>query len=276
MRDPLRHGGFLTPGPSRVDDEWSPLRAFTDARIALGRAGESLPTCAHLEFQLAHARARDAVHLPLDENRLQAELAERFTTVLAVRSAAPDRLTYLRRPDLGRRLDPAAQQHLEALDVPPSDVVIMVGDGLSARAVNEHALAFVDAVREELSDWNIGTCVVVRHARVAITDPIGLALHARIGVMILGERPGLSAADSLGIYVTWQPRLGRTDAERNCISNVRPGGQSPATAAHRLGYLLHEMRRLGTGGVGLKDQSRVIEGSPTLAGRPPNLLLGGG
>jgi ethanolamine ammonia-lyase small subunit len=276
VKDLLGNRALFTPGHPLVDDEWSPLRAFTDARIALGRAGESLPTRAHLEFQLAHARARDAVHLPLDESRLQDELAARFTTVLAVRSAAPDRLTYLRRPDLGRSLDPAAQQRLQALDVTPSDVVIMVGDGLSARAVNEHALAFVDAVREELSDWNVGPCVLVRHARVAITDPIGLALHARIGVMILGERPGLSAADSLGIYVTWQPRLGRTDAERNCISNVRPGGQSPATAAHRLGYLLHEMRRLGTGGIGLKDQSRVIEGSAALAGRSPNLLLGGG
>jgi len=262
------------PGHARVDDEWASLRAFTDARIALGRAGESLPTRAHLDFQLAHARARDAVHLPLDESRLKDELASRFATVAGVRSAAPDRLSYLRRPDLGRRLDPAAQDRLEALAAPPSDVVIIVGDGLSARAVNDHALAFIDALQAELSDWSIGPCVLVRHARVAITDPIGVALHARIGVIILGERPGLSAADSLGIYVTWQPQHGRTDAERNCISNVRPGGQLPAAAAHRLGYLLGEMRRLGTGGIGLKDQSRVIEGSAASVGRQPGLLLG--
>jgi ethanolamine ammonia-lyase small subunit len=276
MSDSLRQRA--TPGsrPSRVDDEWGPLRAFTDARIALGRAGESLPTRAHLEFQLAHARARDAVHLPLDESRLKDELAERFATVMTVHSAAPDRLSYLRRPDLGRRLDPAAQRRLDALAAPASDVVIIVGDGLSARAVNEHALAFVDALQEELSGWSIGPCVLVRHARVAITDPIGMVLHAQMGVIVLGERPGLSAADSLGVYVTWQPKPGRTDAERNCISNVRPGGQSPAAAAHRLGYLLREMRRRGTGGIGLKDQSRVIEGSVAPVGRQPNLLLGGG
>ncbi len=274
MNDSVRHKAAPLPGPSRVDDEWSPLRAFTDARIALGRAGESLPTRAHLEFQLAHARARDAVHLALDESRLKVELGKRFPTVVDVCSAAPDRLSYLRRPDLGRCIDPAAQHRLEMLAAPPSDVVIIVGDGLSARAVNDHALAFVDALQEELSGWSVGPCVLVRHARVAITDPIGMALNARIGVMILGERPGLSAADSLGIYVTWQPKPGRTDAERNCISNVRPGGQSPAAAAHRLGYLLREMRRQGMGGIAVKDQSRVIDGSVASVGTQPGLLLG--
>lgn len=264
---PVSGAQAQAPSSTVTPDQWQELRAWTEARIALGRAGESLPTQPHLDLRLAHARARDAVHLPLAVNSITAGLQQRFADVLALHSAASDRWSYLRRPDLGRTLDEDSWQRLQSWPQRGHDLVIVVGDGLSARAVHEHLFTLLDALLPLLSDWRLGPAVLVQQARVAVMDPIGAALSADAALIILGERPGLSAADSLGLYLTWKPQPGRSDAERNCISNVRPGGQAPATAAHRLAYLLAAMRRLQQSGVALKDESRVLEDrvSPTLS-----------
>lgn len=266
------------PAPAAGDvltaDAWQTLRRLTAARIALGRAGVSLPTAAHLAFQLDHARARDAVHLPLDRELLHAPLAAATgVEVLDLHSAAPDRLEYLQRPDLGRRLANASHAVLAArAPAAGVDVVFVVADGLSARAVHEHAAALLAALRPWLTDWTLGPLALVGQGRVAIGDEIGAALAARLVVVLIGERPGLSSPDSLGVYLTWAPHPGRSDAERNCISNVRPAGLPYAAAAHRLAHLMNESRRRGLSGVELKDDSEV----PTLAGGSGNFLLGAG
>lgn len=253
--------GDLTPSPIAPPDPWHALRAHTPARIALGRAGSSLPTRAHLEFQLAHARARDAVHDALDVPALVAALAAMGLETVAVRSAAPDRAVYLQRPDLGRRLDPDARDRLVALraDLPP-DAAIVVADGLSARAAQSHAALVLAALVPKLVDegWHLAPVVVAEQARVALGDEIGAALGARLVVVLLGERPGLTAPDSLGAYLTWDPRPGRTDAERNCVSNIRPEGLLPALAADTLGYLMLEAARRRLSGVALKDDARML------------------
>jgi ethanolamine ammonia-lyase small subunit len=260
-----------------VPNPWSSLRRFTDARIALGRVGSSLPTEAHLAFQLAHAQARDAVHLPLDGDALSAQLDARGLESLRLHSAAPDRLVYLKRPDLGRRLNDSAQALLadraDALGVGP-DVVFVIADGLSARAIHENAIPLLDCILPELSSagWRVGPIPIVEQGRVAIGDEIGERLKAEILVVLIGERPGLSSPDSLGVYLTHGPRVGKTDAERNCLSNVRVAGLSHATAAHKLRYLLEESRRRGLSGVSLKEDAdevpRVVG-----AGEAVNFLL---
>lgn len=249
----------LLPASLGAPDPWHALRALTPARIALGRAGASLPTRAHLDFQLAHARARDAVHDALDVARLREDLRAAGLESVAVRSAAPDRTTYLQRPDLGRRLDPAAREALEAAaPADGADAAFVVADGLSARAAQAHALPLLGALVPRLQDagWRVAPVVVAEQARVALADEIGAVLGARLVVMLLGERPGLSAPDSLGAYLTWDPRPGRTDAERNCVSNIRPEGLVPELAAEKLAYLLMESARRGLSGVGLKDDGR--------------------
>ncbi|GLU34781.1 ethanolamine ammonia-lyase subunit EutC [Trinickia caryophylli] len=237
---------------------WQALRRFTCARIALGRAGSSLPTEPLLAFTLSHAQARDAVHHPLDAGALHAALkAEGFDSIDA-HSAAPDRAHYLRRPDLGRRLGDDSRATLAARAAQQAgkpDVVFVVADGLSAFAASKQAVPLLLALRPRLDGWNVAPVVVARQARVALGDEIGELLQARFVAMLIGERPGLSSPDSLGIYLTYGPRVGRSDAERNCISNVRPEGLSYAAAAHKLHYLLDEGRRLGLTGVGLKDRS---------------------
>ncbi|MFT0168506.1 ethanolamine ammonia-lyase subunit EutC [Paraburkholderia mimosarum] len=239
---------------------WGGLKAFTNARIALGRAGNGLPTAPLLAFNLSHAQARDAVHHPLDAEALRRTLeAEGFAT-LGVESAAPDRQHYLRRPDLGRRLSEASRAALgEAAAALPGgespEVVFVIGDGLSAFAAAKQAVPLLLAVRERLADWRIGPVVVARQARVALGDEIGELLGAKLVAMLIGERPGLSSPDSLGVYLTYAPKVGCHDAQRNCISNVRPEGLPYESAAHKLHYLLTHARRLCLTGVGLKDDS---------------------
>ncbi|SAK62406.1 ethanolamine ammonia-lyase small subunit [Caballeronia temeraria] len=238
-------------------DAWESLRRFTNARIALGRAGSSLPTAPLLAFELAHAQARDAVHQPLDTAALRDAIRAAGFDTLDARSAAPDRDHYLRRPDLGRLLDDDSAKRLEAY---PSDseLVFVAADGLSAFAAQRHAAPLLAILRAQLGGFRVGPVVIATQARVALGDRIGELLRARIVVVMIGERPGLSSPDSLGLYVTWAPRAGRHDAERNCISNVRPEGLDYETAAFKLMWLLDEARRLKLTGVGLKDHSGAL------------------
>ena len=241
-------------------DPWQALRRFTDARIALGRAGDSLPTDALLAFDIAHARARDAVHAKLSVAPLTRTLRRAGHATLRVHSAARDRTTYLRRPDLGRRLDEASRTRLTtARPDNPCDVVFVVADGLSAIAAQAHAPRLLEALAPLLAadtvQWSLGPVVVALQSRVALGDEIGALLAARQVAVLIGERPGLSAPDSLGVYLTWAPQVGRTDAQRNCISNIRPQGLGYAAAAHRLAWLLAAARRRELTGVALKDDS---------------------
>ncbi|HEU4326775.1 MAG TPA: ethanolamine ammonia-lyase subunit EutC [Roseiflexaceae bacterium] len=243
---------LITPNP------WQGLRRFTGARLALGRVGNGLPTAAHLEFQLAHARARDAVHLPFDDAALAAELAAQGETPLLVQSAAPDRASYLRRPDLGRRLDGDGRALLAQHAAPehaPYDAAFVIADGLSALAVHRHATALLLLAAALLrgAGWRLAPVVLARQGRVALGDEIGELLRAEQVAVLIGERPGLSAADSLGVYLTYAPRPGRTDAERNCISNIRPEGLDYNAACQTLVYLMSQARRLRLTGVQLKD-----------------------
>lgn len=245
---------------------WNALRQFTNARIALGRAGNSLPTAPLLAFNLSHAQARDAVHHPLDTDALHAQLRAHNFSTLDVHSAAPDREHYLRRPDLGRRLSEESRAALAQLPDESPDVVFVIGDGLSAFAASKQAVPLLQAVTPQLMDWAIGPVVVARQARVALGDEIGELLNAKIVVMLIGERPGLSSPDSLGVYITYAPKVGCSDAQRNCISNVRPEGLDYPLAAHKLHYLLTHARRLGVTGVGLKDDSDAsLPGAPATA-----------
>jgi ethanolamine ammonia-lyase small subunit len=249
----------LPPGPVNTNP-WDTLRRFTQARIALGRAGSSLPTAPLLAFNLSHAQARDAVHQPLDTAALNVALHAAGFETLDAFSAAPDRDHYLRRPDLGRKLADESAAHIAAHasenDAP--DIVFVVADGLSAYAAARHAVPFLERMRLKLDGWKIGPVVVATQARVALGDGIGELLGARIVVMLIGERPGLSSPDSLGVYLTYAPRVGRSDAERNCISNVRPEGLAYDLAAFKLHYLLNEARRLKLTGVSLKDHSDTL------------------
>ncbi|HSD36649.1 MAG TPA: ethanolamine ammonia-lyase subunit EutC [Rhodocyclaceae bacterium] len=239
-----------------IEDPWQGLRSFTDARIAQGRVGGSLPTAPMLTFQLAHARARDAVHLPLDVEGILAAADD--ATALSVHSAAETRDIYLRRPDLGRRLDEASRAQLAAQPPAEHDIVFVIADGLSALATQEHAVAVVRLARTALLErgWRIAPLVIAEQARVALGDEVGELLGAQQVAILIGERPGLSAADSLGIYLTHAPRVGRKDAERNCISNIRPaGGLSYEQATHKLLWLMAEARARQLTGVTLKDES---------------------
>ena len=253
----MRMSGEQTPV---VDNPWHGLRRYTQARIALGRSGVSLPTVAHLAFQLAHAQARDAVHLALDGAALAVAVRASGLECLLLHSAAADRATYLQRPDLGRRLDDAARATLEQRPAATPDLVLVVADGLSALAVQQHVPALLDLLLPPLAaaGWTLGPLVIVQQGRVAVGDEVGQLLGARAVLVLIGERPGLSSPDSLGLYLTWAPQLGLTDAARNCISNVRPAGLSYVSAAHKLFYLLTEMRRRGLSGVALKDETEVL------------------
>ncbi len=238
-------------------DPWADLRAHTAARIALGRAGSALPTGELLRFGLAHAEARDAVHIRLDTARLEADLHALGCATLTARSAAADRATYLLRPDLGRRLDADDAQRLGRQAAPGGcDLLLVVADGLSSLAVQRNAAPLVQAIQAQApAGWTLGPVAIATQARVALGDEIGALLGARMVAVLIGERPGLSAPDGIGIYLTWQPRVGRHDAQRNCISNVRPEGLPASAAAARLWWLCREARRLGLTGVDLKDHS---------------------
>jgi ethanolamine ammonia-lyase small subunit len=232
---------------------WTDLRRFTPARVALGRAGNGLPTAAHLDFQAAHAAARDAVHTALDFSALRAELSAAGLPSLAVHSAVPDRRTYLLRPDLGRKLRDADRATLPAT---PGALLFVICDGLSAIAVQRHAPALLAHAIPALQGAGhaVAPVIVAEQGRVALGDDIGEAMGAEAVAVLIGERPGLTAADSLGVYLTWQPRRGRTDAERNCISNIRPEGLAPIAAANKLLWLIDAMLRLRLTGIGLKDE----------------------
>lgn len=242
-------------------DPWQQLKSFTRARIAIGRVGSSLPTNEVLNFGLSHAMARDAVHLPLDINTLEADIQTLGLNTLRVKSMAADRATYLLRPDWGRRLQEQSLIQLQHLShTKPIDFLIVVGDGLSSLAVARHAVPLLAEIKQQLpADWHTGHVVIASQARVAIGDEIGQALDAKMVVMLIGERPGLSSPDSLGIYLTYNPKLGLSDADRNCISNVRPEGLQYAAAAKKLIWLAKEAMRLKVTGVALKDESDVME-----------------
>ncbi len=229
------------------------LRALTPARVALGRTGVSQLTGDLLDFQRAHAQARDAVHARLDVSTLAANLAAiTGQEVLVMHSAAMDRTTYLQRPDLGRRLSEISRPNLPAGNW---DLALIVADGLSAIAVERHAPPLLQQLLPRLEGWRLAPIAVVEQGRVAIGDEIGAALGAQLSVVLIGERPGLSSPDSLGAYITWDPGPGRIDAERNCISNIRVGGLSYITAAMQLSYYLTEARRRQLTGIPLKDDS---------------------
>jgi len=248
--------------PVDSQNPWLNLRNLTPARIALGRTGTSLPTSAQLDFQYAHAQARDAVHLAFDHQGIRAQLTERDRESLLLHSAAADRHSYLQRPDLGRRLDEASAQILDeyaAAHPGGVDLAIVVADGLSALAVHRHTLPFLARLEEQIAaeGWSVSPVVLVEQGRVAVADDVAQRLGAKMSVILIGERPGLSSPDSLGLYFTYAPKVGLTDAYRNCISNVRLEGLSYGMAAHRLIYLMREACRRQLSGVNLKDEAQV-------------------
>jgi ethanolamine ammonia-lyase small subunit len=258
--------------PGAPFDPWAQLRGLTAARIALGSTGGSLPTARLLEFQADHARARDAVHAALDADRLGGELARMELEVIHAHSAAPDRATYLQRPDLGRCLDAASRARLAKVACGSRDAVFVVADGLSALAVQRHAAPLLAGVTARLraDGWRLAPVVIVRQGRVAVGDEVGALLGAGLVAVLIGERPGLSAPDSLGVYLTHDPRPGRVDAERNCISNIRPEGLPAVAAAHKLAWLMTEARRRAVTGIALRDESPVL---PPSSG-PPQIATG--
>ncbi len=258
----------MTEKPVATADRLAPLRAATPARIFLPGAGAAVATGACLDFALAHARARDAVESRLDAETLAREARARGLSPVGVESAAPDRRAYLARPDLGRRLADASRARLSALSG-NCDLAFVVADGLSAGAVMAHAIPLLDAALPlfRADDWTLGPLAIVGQGRVAIGDEIGDLVGARLVAVLIGERPGLSSPDSLGVYLTFAPRIGRTDAERNCLSNIHGRGMSCAEAAQRLFFLCRAARRLETTGVALKDDFDARE-ARGLASRP--------
>lgn len=254
----------MSEGDDRLRaDPWAALRRHTPARIGLGRAGAAWPTREVLRFGLGHARARDAVQAPLDADRLAEELRAEGWAPLLLRSAAPDRATYLARPDLGRRLAPASAAALAPPPGAPPPVAVALVDGLSALAVQRHALPLLRALRQvSPGRWSGVPLGIALQGRVALGDEIGERLGARLVVVLVGERPGLSSPHSLGAYLTFGPRVGRSDAERNCLSNIRPEGLPPAAAALRLDWLVAAALERGLSGVALKDESQAMLPAP--------------
>lgn len=238
-------------------DAWSLLREFTDARIALGRSGASLPTREVLNFGLAHAQARDAIHQPFDSRSLENELAALGLQTLTVHSAAADRHIYLNRPDLGRKLSEKSRDALRDHPVAAHDLLLVIGDGLSSHAVHRQAVPLIAALLPYLHTLGLSLAPVVlaHQSRVALGDDIGETLNSQAVAILIGERPGLSSPDSLGVYLTWKPGRTRLESERNCISNIRPEGLCHDAAAFKLAWLLEQafLRRLT--GVKLKDES---------------------
>lgn len=235
---------------------WLALRQFTQARIGLGRSGDSLPTNAVLDFGLAHAQARDAVHMVLDSDGLLGQLSAAGFESVQVHSAITDRWQYLRRPDVGRSLSEPSRSQLRVRTLPSApEIVLVLADGLSALAVMRHAVPMLQALRERLRHQRVAPIVVAQQARVALGDEIGQLWRAEQVIVLIGERPGLSSPDSLGAYLTYAPRVGRTDAERNCVSNIRHEGLRYEQAAHRLAHLIEAAQRLHASGVALKDES---------------------
>lgn len=272
-----RESSELTkPKNGVTENSWHLLREFTAARISLGRSGVSIPTSEMLAFQLAHAQARDAVHTPLDFDDLQQQLGELTTQFpklishypMTLHSQAKNRTEYLQRPDLGRSLEPKSVEKLQKV---ASEYIynlsIVVADGLSATAIYQNALPFlqllVQALQQDEQPWTIAPITLVEQGRVAISDQVGELLNADLVLMLIGERPGLSSPDSMGLYITWSPQVGLNDSSRNCISNVRPQGLIYEAAVQKTIYLLRESRRRKLSGVNLKDRSMAIEKDKT-------------
>jgi ethanolamine ammonia-lyase small subunit len=247
---------------NEVKAMWAALRPLTAARIGLPRSGASLATPALLDFRLAHARARDAVGAALDSDALQAALADLQQPALVCRSAADDRRTYLMRPDLGRQLDEASLALLRS-SPSPGGLAIVLADGLSAQATQNHAVPLLGTLLPLLAKqgWALAPIVVLHNGRVAAGDAAARALQAQAVLVLIGERPGLSSPDSLGAYITWAPGAATSDADRNCVSNIRPQGLAPQAAAEKIAWLLAQMRAQQRSGVALKD----------LTGQPPAL-----
>ncbi|MGB0682508.1 MAG: ethanolamine ammonia-lyase subunit EutC [Magnetovibrionaceae bacterium] len=267
-------------GQTHRPDSWKHLKRFTPARIALGRAGDGLPTGPLLEFQAAHAAARDAVWAALDAEKLALVLKGELPghPLVRVRSCAKDRGTYLKRPDLGRLLAPEDRLTLgeaggkaggEAGGEAKNDILFVLADGLSAKAVEAFALETLKAAFTALKGLPLGPIVLAEQARVGLSDEIGAAMGAKLVVMLIGERPGLSAADSLGAYLTYAPRSGLQNANRNCLSNIREEGLNPTLAGAKIGWLVREALRIGQTGIALKDRS-----AEALGNRQEDLLGG--
>jgi ethanolamine ammonia-lyase small subunit len=242
-----------------VKDPFAPYRVLTPARIGLGRVGDSPPTRSVLTFDLDHARARDAVRRPLDTAELERRLAPIHPCWVS--SQVRSREEYLRRPDLGRALAPESRERLAALALPDGcDVTLILADGLSAAAAERCGPELVRALQRELSGLRVSNLIAARGARVALGDEIGEILGAEVVVILLGERPGLSVPESLGAYLTYHPRVGRTDAERNCVSNIHAQGLSLEAATHTLAWLIRAARERQLSGVQLKDDSAGTRG----------------
>lgn len=266
MRKSNKKNGNITRDGQTADslttNAWRSLRRYTDARIGLGRAGVSQPTADQLDFQLAHACAQDAVKKPLDWSVLEPALHELDIPILRLHSRVADRHTYLQRPDLGRRLSPEsveALNHWQAQHAGPVDICVVIADGLSAFAVEQQAPPMLKQFIHDLTTTGNHCSVIclVNQGRVAIGDEISHILNAGLIVLLVGERPGLSSPNSLGIYFTYRAQLGHSDAQRNCISNIRPEGLSFTEASQRLVWLIREAQRLNLSGVNLKDESHI-------------------
>jgi ethanolamine ammonia-lyase small subunit len=250
----------MLPAAAPEPDPWASLRAFTAARIALGRSGTSVPLREALAFRLAHAYARDAVYSTLASEQLGQELSELGLPIIQVQSQATTRQQYLQRPDLGRQLAKASRTELAGRAAGECDVAVVLADGLSATALNSHALPLLRQLVPALRQvgFRLAPLVLAEQARVALGDEVGHLLRARLVLVLIGERPGLSAPDSLGAYFTHAPRPGLTDEARNCVSNIRPAGLSYEAASAKLTYLLSEALRRQLSGVALKDESGLL------------------
>ncbi len=245
--------------PVKTPDPWESLKGFTAARIALGRAGESIPLSQSLEFKLAHAHARDAVYSELDTKALMEGLEQFNLPLLQVHSRAKDRVEYLQRPDLGRQPDDRSVKHLKE-SVAACDVCLILADGLSANAINQHAVVLLEALIPLLkgAGYQLSPICLAEQARVAIGDPVAYELQSKLSVVLIGERPGLSSADSIGAYLTYHPRPGLTDESRNCISNIRQHGLLFQPAAEKIFYLVQEAFKRKLSGIELKDNTGLI------------------
>lgn len=246
----------MSPQYPDRENPWRKLKHYTNARVALSRAGVSQTTHDHLQFQLAHAMARDSVTIPLDFAELTKQLETLKHPVITLSSQAETHRLYLQRPDLGRLLNETSQAHLQAFAGQTFDVAIVIAGGLSSKAVSAHAPALLTRLLPELikQSYRIAPLSLVKHGRVAVGDTVAKAFSARLCIVLIGERPGLSSPDSLGIYFTYQAEPGiTTDAGRNCISNIHGNGLSTVQAVKKLGFLIEESERLKLSGVDLKD-----------------------
>ena len=242
---------------SILNDPWLKLKEFTDARIALGRTGCSLPTDEWLGFSLAHARARDSINMPFERDKIARQLHDIDMDVVYAESSASSRAAFVRRPDLGRHLSDESRSQLEKMNYKGADVLIVIGDGLSSKAVHKQAVPLIREFLPYMQElgMSVGPVVLANESRVALGDDIAEEMHCGLVAMLIGERPGLSSPDSLGVYMTYKPFAGRLESERNCISNIRPEGLSYERAAFKLAWLVEMAYEKNVSGTALKDRS---------------------